>query len=150
MKRGFPRHLNTMFLPSGISPSLTSILAMAKTSLDADKLMIKELTKLVAEQAPTTPTAPDMAQEKFFLAAAEPSLERVLSLVPDRRQQEKSGTYLSLWFTNDPIALAWIIGEALINWAPVLTTDDILDGLFSRFCEFQIFSLKNKMTDFNV
>lgn len=33
--RGFPLHLNTMFLPSGISSSLISIFAMALTSAAA-------------------------------------------------------------------------------------------------------------------
>merc|ERR1719474_660280 len=35
MNRGLPRHLKVMFLPSGMSPSFTSILAKANTSWDA-------------------------------------------------------------------------------------------------------------------
>merc|ERR1719499_2289472 len=40
MNRGFPLHLKTMFFPSGISERLTSILARANTSADADQFAL--------------------------------------------------------------------------------------------------------------
>ena len=56
--KGLPRHLNTIDLPSGTSERLISIFAMANTSADADRLLIKLLTADVAAYAPPTPKAP--------------------------------------------------------------------------------------------
>ena len=55
---GLPLHLNTMDLPSGTSERFISILAIANTSAEADKLLSKLLTVDVAAYAPLTPNAP--------------------------------------------------------------------------------------------
>ena len=58
MKSGFPLHLKVIAFPSGISARLISILAMAKTSADAERLEMNEFTVEVAAYAPVTPKAP--------------------------------------------------------------------------------------------
>ena len=55
---GLPLHLNTIDLPSGTSERLISILAIASTSAEADKVLSKLLTVDVAAYAPLTPNAP--------------------------------------------------------------------------------------------
>lgn len=52
MNRGFPLHLKVTFLPSGISASLTSILAIANTSAEAAMEEMNWVTTALAAYAP--------------------------------------------------------------------------------------------------
>lgn len=57
MNSGLPRHLKVTDLPSGMSDSLISILAKAKTSAAAAMDDTKCVTKDLAAYAPATPPA---------------------------------------------------------------------------------------------
>jgi hypothetical protein len=54
INKGLPRHLKVTLLPSGISSSLISILASARTSADALIELTNSPTKVFAAYAPTT------------------------------------------------------------------------------------------------
>lgn len=54
INNGLPRHLKVTLLPSGMSPSLTSIFASARTSAVALIELINSPTNVLAAYAPTT------------------------------------------------------------------------------------------------
>ncbi|KAH3678801.1 hypothetical protein OGATHE_000070 [Ogataea polymorpha] len=60
MKTGLPCHLTTTFFPSGMAFSLTSTLAMASTSAEADMVVKKASTVDLAAAAETNPYEPTM------------------------------------------------------------------------------------------
>ena len=63
MNSGLPRHLNVTDLPSGMSASLISILARAKTSAAAAMDDTKCVTRDLAAYAPATPPAGNCKDE---------------------------------------------------------------------------------------
>ena len=52
--KGLPRHLIAMFFPSGMSSSLISILARARTSAEAERLEISSDTRTLDPYSPVT------------------------------------------------------------------------------------------------
>ena len=96
MKSGFDRHLTVRFFPSGMSLSLTSILAKASTSADGATLATMSWTIAFAPYAVATPTANVDIYEYVCLSSAASFAEPCGSDERSFRYSLKSGIFTSV------------------------------------------------------